>query len=470
MEEKSPIQFENDLALKEKQEDEKRNIAFKEGFIFDEKDKNKLVKYKGKNSVVIIPDFVTSIDKRAFYLCDFITTIFIPKSVKKIEEYAIDRCDHLTIYSEKRSKPRLSPKGWYSLWNGLRPVHLSAKKENIIFQNGVQYLIKNGKAILTGHTHELPKKVVIPSSITVNEKKYKVTSIGALAFAYCEELTSIEIPNSITSINSWAFALCRSLTSILIPSSVVSIGQHTFSNCDSLTIYCEGERKLVGWDFGWNEYIKTYWNVKKEDIIFQNGLQYLLRNGSAIVTGYTKRISKNVGIPETIIVNKITYQVTNIGNEAFSNCKRLTSITIPNCVIDIGKRTFYNCSKLISVVLPKDITYIGTYTFANCSSLKSITIPGNVKCIGEHAFDECSSLSSLVIPRSVTTIENSVFYQCGSLTVYCEANSKPISEWELFWFGDYKKASLFGDCKGVYYLGEWSYVDGIPTPNNQNLN
>ena len=47
--------------------------------------------------------------------------------------------------------------------------------------------------------------VIIPSSITIGGKEYKVTSIGDRAFASCYSLSSIAIPSSVTSIGEWAF-------------------------------------------------------------------------------------------------------------------------------------------------------------------------------------------------------------------------------------------------------------------------
>ena len=52
--------------------------------------------------------------------------------------------------------------------------------------------------------------IVIPESITYNNSKYSVTSIGARAFDSCNGLTSVTIPNSVTSIGDYAFTICFS--------------------------------------------------------------------------------------------------------------------------------------------------------------------------------------------------------------------------------------------------------------------
>ena len=55
------------------------------------------------------------------------------------------------------------------------------------------------------------------------------------------------------------------------------------------------------------------------------------------------------------------------------------------------------------------------FTFSNCKSLTSITIPGSVTSIGNYAFKECTSLTSVTIPDSVTTIGEGAFYFCTNL-------------------------------------------------------
>ena len=61
-----------------------------------------------------------------------------------------------------------------------------------------------------------------------------VTSIGSWAFARCDDLVSIEIPDTVTSIGDSAFSGCESLTAVTIPASVTTIGKAAFFNCKSL--------------------------------------------------------------------------------------------------------------------------------------------------------------------------------------------------------------------------------------------
>ncbi len=142
-----------------------------------------------------------------------------------------------------------------------------------------------------------------------------------------------------------------------------------------------------------------------------DGLVYSISNREATITGYTGSATELV-IPSTIE----GYPVTSIGNESFSWCKSLTSITIPKGITTIGNDAFYFCSNLESITIPDSVTSIGKYAFCGCSSLASITIPDGVTGIGVCAFSQCTSLTSITISDSVTSIGDSAFSYCTSLT------------------------------------------------------
>ena len=70
-------------------------------------------------------------------------------------------------------------------------------------------------------------------------------------------------------------------------------------------------------------------------------------------------------IPSSVEYGSIPYTVTSIGDNAFSDCSSLNSITFPNSVKNIGDFAFGNTS-LTSITIPKSVTSIGNGAFAHC--------------------------------------------------------------------------------------------------------
>ena len=107
-----------------------------------------------------------------------------------------------------------------------------------------------------------------------------------------------------------------------------------------------------------------------------DGLQYSVTSEAAHEVTLTKCVkeSKTITIPQTVSNNGTDYDVTAIGESAFSRCS-MVSIAIPESVSSIGSSAFYNCKELSSISLPESVESIGTYAFAICQSLTSLVIP-----------------------------------------------------------------------------------------------
>ena len=258
-----------------------------------------------------------------------------------------------------------------------------------------------------------------------------VTTIGENAFVWCDNLTSIIIPNSVTSIGNEAFIHCSNLTSITIPNSVTSIGVGAFFGCIRLA---EFRGKYASKDGRCLIIDGTIHSFAPAELT-----EYTIQNSATSIGEYAFSFAydlTSVTIPDSI---------TTIGMGAFYSCDNLTSITIPNSVTSIGVGAFYYCCSLTSATIPDSVTEIGDAAFACCDSLNefkgkyaskdgrclivdgtlnsfapfgltSYTIPDSVTTIGSYAFEYCSSLTSITIPESVTTIGDCAFYNCSSLT------------------------------------------------------
>lgn len=231
---------------------------------------------------------------------------------------------------------------------------------------------------------------------------------------YLYYVTRITISEGVTSIGNNAFCNASSgyygLPSVTIPTSVTSIGQDAFScfRIGELIVNCS--------------------------IIPDNAFRSCPVNEVTIGEG-----------------------VTSIGNEAFRECEKLTSITIPENVLFINNGAFMDCSNLAfitflgyviigrdsrifkncsneitvngnipdnafwgcdmtKIIIGEGTTSIGESAFVGCHNLSSVVIPTSVKLIGGYAFGECSSLTSIIIPESVIDIGNYTFLGCSNLT------------------------------------------------------
>ena len=152
-------------------------------------------------------------------------------------------------------------------------------------------------------------------------------------------------------------------------------------------------------------------------------LYYILNasNKTAEVTYYEGSYYSNypnlstVNIPTSIEYNDETYRVISIGENAFTGCSLLTSVVIPNSVLNIKQWAFSECPRLNSVNLGEGVISIGNSCFTDCSSLSSINIPNSVISIGSGVFSKCTLLSSITIPNSVVSMGGGVFSRCSNL-------------------------------------------------------
>ena len=142
--------------------------------------------------------------------------------------------------------------------------------------------------------------------------------------------------------------------------------------------------------------------------------------------------SGRITIPKQVTYSKRTFNVTRIGDRAFRDCSDLTSVTIPNSVIEIGEDAFWYCSGLTSLTIPNNVTRIGEGAFLNCSGLTSFTIPNTVTVVESDAFRMCANLKTLIIEDGSSTLKlgstsynygySGLFSDCPLSSVYLGRN------------------------------------------------
>ena len=134
-----------------------------------------------------------------------------------------------------------------------------------------------------------------------------VTSVPDYSFAYLPNLTTVQLGNSVTTIGS-AFTGCEKLTSVTIPASVTDLSSGAFKQCASLTGI-------------WVDPNNPNYSSDDHGVLFN-------KNKTEILT-FPGGISEHYTIPEG---------VTSL-QQAFNECKKLTSVTIGCLQSDLRKRT-----------------------------------------------------------------------------------------------------------------------------------
>ncbi|MBR5961089.1 MAG: leucine-rich repeat domain-containing protein [Clostridia bacterium] len=315
-----------------------------------------------------------------------------------------------------------------------------------------EYTVKGKKAVITAVTDKSIEKAEIPAEID----GYKVAAIGEDAFADCENLKTVTIPEGVQKIDNWAFENCSELSRINIPNSVTTLGEVPFAACFRLgSVTISPDHKVYG---------------VSNDALYRKKDKTLLRFLAQYATGvepYDIEYKVTDGIQcigeEAFDGTKLTSiilpaSVRKIDRCAFVSCYFLKEMVIPEGVKTIGDQVFMCDSALESVTIPDSVTKIGKGIFSSCTSLKNInispkhryyetkdllliekktrtiisasaaiegeyTIPDDIRAIGNTAFQGCAGLSELTIPDSVKSIGRTAFWNCDHIIIKGHAGS-----------------------------------------------
>lgn len=185
--------------------------------------------------------------------------------------------------------------------------------------------------------------IIIPKTVEYNGNKYKVTEIFDKAFAKCQELTSVMLPEGITTIGKEAFWGCINLKEINLPSTLTYIGDACFASCSNLqSITIPEKLKEIGdWTFSdctSLEKITIPGNVK---LIYKNAFRDCFN------------------LQEVNIENGVQF----IGSYAFSGCQKLETVNIPQSVVHLSEKAFMYCENIKTLNVENDTIipkYYGT--------------------------------------------------------------------------------------------------------------
>ena len=272
-----------------------------------------------------------------------------------------------------------------------------------------------------------------------------VSYIGAYAFADCEGVESVTLPESLTEIARGAFSGCF-MSQITIPANVTKIGEDAFYGCNFLhNIYMYADVASLTWTDNENpdfSYYGTACHVNKADreafankfnfkhLTFWGDLDQI--DGPWISGDCEVELNKN----GTLTVSKNGSDSEGRMGDFYGNTPWLAyaadikKIVIAEGVTYIGKNAFRECNYATTVSLPSTLTTIGGAAFELCSGLQSITLPEGLTTINYYAFRNCTGLTTITFPASVTYIDAFSFLDCTSITdVYCYPDPTKLTWW-----------------------------------------
>jgi len=133
-----------------------------------------------------------------------------------------------------------------------------------------------------------------------------------------------------------------------------------------------------------------------------NGICYdvIGDNQVEVTASDSTKYSGDITIPATVVNNGVTYQVTRLGTGAFVSCYDMTSIELPEGLIEIGASSLSGCRGLEYIELPTSLVTIEAFAFQGCTFITSFYIPRNVTSIAKNAFFNCIRVNDFMVSGS----------------------------------------------------------------------
>ncbi|MCR4661914.1 MAG: leucine-rich repeat protein [Clostridia bacterium] len=384
-------------------------------------------KIEGKNVYAISAEFELYDPTRSVINNAFLKKIVLPKTLKKIGNFAFYRCTQLEQVIFNGDNLTTIGLGAFMGCSNLRSIDIPKNVTNIgaYCFAGLNYDYLNGEISIRGYDYG--DYVLADMSLeNVNIPRDSIlATIGEGAFYNCENLTSITLSAAMNRFDVSSFKN-SSISDILFHEGGNFKGINGIVYSSNMKILYYYPKQNTNTTFTFDSSITEVSANAFENVTLLETINFsreLIRIGKEAFKGCSSL--KKLELKAT--------RLTNIEEGAFSDCSSITTIELPSTLAILGNNVFMGCSKLETIdYLDTNLNRIPNYAFYGCVSLKSITIPKTVESIGNYAFYNCSSANrlSFMTGTELTRIENNAFNECEKLT---ETNL-PVG---LVYIGDY---------------------------------
>ena len=231
----------------------------------------------------------------------------------------------------------------------------------------------------------IPANAFTNTSIRFIDFPTKLKTIGSKAFYYKYITGSLVLPEGLDSIASEAFYR-NYITDVTIPASVRVINSSAFRDNTSLKSVTLGS-----------------------GLISISSLCFYGCSNLAIVKGgeNVKTIANNAFQNCKLLTSAADLAPVSVGDFAFQYCEKLDSFNFSN-IKTYGREAFEYCYALKEADL-STATSLGIECFYNCYSLKKVKLGDNITTIPKSAFKVCHALEEVVLGSSINSLETDCF-------------------------------------------------------------
>ena len=358
------------------------------------------------------------------------STLYIPDGVEKLRSNSIISNNNITAINISATVSDIPSHEWAPIGNHCPNFttfivasgneKYSSKDGVLLSDNGsvlciypfgkkdISYRVPNGVKLITKHGIQNPSYL---KTLDLNE----VETLNYNAILNCEQLTEVKIPKSLTVLEG-GFMSCKSVTKY-----IVEEGNNYYKSVDGIVFNTDKTALMLF------PAAKTVENGSYEVPSGVNKIGQNAFSGCTTVTSLSIPQSvENIGMcafRAMVNLESITFEedskITKFDEGIFYGTNKLEKITLPTSLQTINLNAFYSCTILKEVIVPdgSQLLTINKGAFNLCDNLEKVEFQGSceLETIAAGVFNNKTKLEYFKFPASVTTIGDGAFLGCTSL-------------------------------------------------------